>query len=108
MTTSSQILPEPRLVRPESCLRGQQDHWYAGSYPTEFGIFDMATFDLVLKVIEAGESIYPVNVSPQMASFSGNSPQICFCDGNPHRMNLNSIVHHGIMLDEEYQDSREQ
>lgn len=108
MTKSSQTLLESRLVRTESCLWGQQDHWYAGSNPTEFGIFDMATFDLVLKVTEAGENIYPVNISLQMASFSGNSPQICFCDVNPHRMNLNSIAHHGIMLDEEYQDSREQ
>ena len=107
MTKSSQTLPESWLVRPESCLQGQQDHQYA-SYPTEFGIFDTATFDLVLKVIEARESIYPVNVSPQTARFSGNSPQICFCDGNPHRMNLNSIAHHGIMLDEEYENSRQQ
>lgn len=74
----------------------------------QFGIFNMATFDLVLKVIDAGGSIDPVKISPHMASFSGNSPQICFCDGNPHCMNLNSIAHHGIVLDEEYQDSREQ
>lgn len=56
MTESSQTLPESWLVRPESCLRVQQDR-YAGSYPTEFGIFNMATFDLVLKVIDAGGSM---------------------------------------------------
>jgi len=69
MPKSSQTLPESWLVRPQSCLWGQQDPRYAGSYPTEFGIFDMATFDLVLKVSEAEESIYPVNISPQMEVF---------------------------------------
>lgn len=67
----------------------------------------MATSDLVLKVTEAGESIYPVNISPQIATFSGSS-QVRFCDGDPQHINLSSNAHHGIMLDEECQDSREQ
>lgn len=102
MTKSSQTIPEAWLARLSPACRSNKTTGMLVVTQQSLLVFDVTALNLFLKVTEARESVHLLQISPlKWQFFSEHFPQIC-------HMVLNSIAHHRIMLDEEYQDSRRQ